>query len=94
MIEDEDTKCGYGYFTLYTDPKDDPFIDACAHHDNQTTIGSVAQEVLTLKQVQEVFDHNIDVIVDRHSGTGYVRILGSFYKLMTRGFTWLFWEGK
>lgn len=92
MKDDGKTECGVGNLTLFPDGKGDPYIDACRLHDEQTTEGSNAEKILSLSQVQSEFEHNIDVIRDRNSGSGAIHVLGSFYKLVTRAFTWMFWE--
>lgn len=93
MKEDPEIKCGWRWFTLFRRPKDDPYIDACEWHDKATTKGSWQEQHMSLSEVQNTFEQQLDSI-DKRTGRNPNNWLHRFYVWATRRFTKFFWEGK
>lgn len=95
MSEDKIDRCGWKWLRLFRDHKTEPYSQACKIHDQETSAGSVSQQTSTLAEVQRRFEENLERERQaKYSGLGAYRLLGSFYKLITRYATRFFWEGK
>lgn len=95
MKEDNKERCGYKWLSIWKKPEDDPYFEACKTHDQETSPDSYAAKYEKLSDVQDRFERAVERARRiRYSGLGAYRILGSFYKLVTRYLTWPFWEGK
>lgn len=95
MSEDPIKRCGWKWLRLFRKSEREPFHNACVIHDEETSAGSVSQQISTLEEVQRRFEENIErERAAKYSGIGAPRLLASFYKLVTRYATRFFWEGK
>lgn len=94
MSEDPIDRCGWKWLRIFPNWKREPFHDSCVIHDQETSAGSVSQEISSLDEVQRRFEENIErERAAKYSGIGAPRLLASFYKLVTRFATRFFWEG-
>lgn len=95
MKEDSEFRCGWKWLRLFRNSKTEPFHDSCKIHDQETSAGSVPSQIDNLAEVQRRFEENLERERQANfSGLGAYRLLGSFYKLVTRYATSFFWEGK
>lgn len=92
--EDKVTRCGWYLFSVYRNPRKDPYYNFCSWDDNGTSNGSYASRVVPLDRWIEQGVEQIKLIQSKYEPGTFEHGLGDFYAHVWPKLVPLFWEGK